>query len=160
MKKQHPNPMKFCPECHKRMVMTNTYVKFCHEIDEIITVNSSEPFLSCPDGCVAHIPGAVYLDGYRLQIQRRIEEWILSNVKSFEDFSRTFFTKRQALAYICRQSKIVSCDDQRFNPRVIKNVLDWYCFHARICGQNFYLKKSIEKYCQTSCGWFPLSEGF
>ncbi len=149
--------MRTCPKCHKEMILTNEYKTYCDEISEKIIIKSPRPFWTCPDGCVAWVPGEVCIDGYRLQIQRRVEEWILSNVKSFEDFSERFFTKKQTLGYIKKQSKIVSCDDQRFNPDVIKNVLDWYCFHVRICGQTFYLKKSVEKYCQTSCGWFPLS---
>lgn len=148
-----------CPDCHSEMVLTNVYSTFCDEIGEIVSVKSNEPFLSCPKGCVAHVPGDVCIDGYRLEIQRRIEEWILQNIRTMEELSSHLYTKRQAIGYIKRQSKIIQCEDSRFNPRVIKNVLDWYCFHIRICGQNFYLKKSVEKYCFTSCGWFPLSEG-
>ncbi len=154
------NPMEYCPECHKKMVRTTVYSEYCDEIGETITISNCEPYLACPDGCVAHVPGEVCMDEYRLRIQRRIEEWILERTQSFEEFSKNFYTKRQAISYINRQSKKVSCEDERFNPRVIKNVLDWFCFHARICGQNFYLKKSIEKYCETGKGWFPLSEGF
>jgi len=157
---ERDNPMEYCPECHKKMITTTAYSEYCEEIGETITINNCEPYLTCPDGCVAHVPGEVCIDAYRLQIQRRIEEWILQNIRSLEDLSEHLYTKRQTLGYIKKQSKKVSCEDQRFNPRVIRNVLDWYCFHIRICGQNFYLKKSVKKYCQTSCGWFPLSEGF
>lgn len=47
-----------------------------------------------PDGCVAHVPGEVCMDAYRLQIQRRIEEWILENVRTFEEFSKNIYTRK------------------------------------------------------------------
>ncbi len=148
----------WCSECHKEMVLTNTYTQFCPEIQEEISVPSHRPFLMCPDGCEMHVPGEVCIDGYRLQIQRRIEEWILQHIHSFEELSKYCYTKKQTLAYISRQSKKIHCDDERFNPKVINNVLDWYCFHVRICGEHFYLKKSVKKYCRNFCGWFPLTE--
>ena len=46
------------------------------EIGETITINNCEPYLTCPDGCVAHVPGEVCMDAYRLQIQRRIEVFL------------------------------------------------------------------------------------
>ena len=152
------NPMEYCPECHKKMVMANDYVKFCSAIGETISIENCRPYLTCPDGCIAHIPGEVF-DAYRLKLQKRIEEWILGNIKSFDDFSNHFYTKKQALAYIKRKSKTISCEDERFNPQVIKNVLDRLCFHICICGQGFYLKKSVKKYCQCFNGYFLLSEG-
>ena len=142
------------------MVLTDDYVQFCSAIGEKINVHSEKPFWTCPDGCEAHVPGEVYFDGYRRRIQQRIEEWILESIRSFEDFSNHFYTRRQTMAYLKRQSKIIKCEDERFNPEVIKNVIDWECFHTCICGQKFYLKKSVEKYCQTFDGHFPLSEGF
>ena len=141
------------------MILVDTYAEFSPEIMEMVSVKSAEPFWSCPDGCVAWVPGEVCMDQYRLQIQRRIEEWVLKNVGCFEELSSLCYTRRQTLAYIRKRSKSVECDDRRFSPRVIRNVLDWFCFHVRICGQKFYLKKSVKKYCETGNGWFPLSEG-
>ena len=62
--------------------------------------------------------------------------------------------------YIKRQAKVISCNDARFNPQVINSVIDKLCFHACICGQKFYLKKSVKKYCMYFNGLFPLVEGF
>ena len=151
--------MEYCPDCHKKMVEVTVYERYCSDIGETITVENCEPYLTCPDGCIAHVPGEV-LDAFRLQIQRRIEEWIFNRIQSFNDFSKHFYTKTQAMTYIRRQSKVISCNDARFNPRVIRNVLDTLCFHVCICGQNFYLKKSVKQYCMSFNGAFPLSEGF
>ena len=151
--------MKYCPDCHKKMVETTVYEKYCSDIGETIAVVNCEPYLTCPDGCVAHVPGEV-LDTFRLQIQGRIEEWIFNRIQSFDDFSKHFYTKAQALAYIKRQAKVISCNDARFNSQVINNVIDKLCFHVCICGQKFYLKKSVKKYCMYFNGLFPLLEGF
>ena len=151
--------MKYCPDCHKKMVETTVYEKYCSDIGETIAVVYCEPYLTCPDGCVAHVPGEV-LDAFRLQIQGRIEEWIFNRIQSFDDFSKLFYTKAQALAYIKRQAKVISCNDTRFNPQVINNVIDILCFHVCICGKKFYLKKSVKKYCMYFNGLFPLFEGF
>ena len=151
--------MEFCPDCHKKMVETTVYEKYCSDLGETIAIKDCEPYLTCPDGCIAHVPGKV-LDAFRAQIQSRIDEWIFNRIKSFNDFSKHFYTKTQAIAYIRRQSKMISCEDARFYPQVIKNVLDMLCFHTCICGQNFYLKKSVKKYCMSFNGLFPLSEGF
>ena len=153
------DPMEYCPECHKKMIEATVYEKHCSDIDETISVENCEPYLTCPNGCIAHVPGKV-LDAFRLQFQRRIEEWMFNGIQSFSDFSKSFYTKAQAVAYIKGQSKLISCNDERFNPQVIKKVLDLLCFHTCVCGQKFYLKKSIKKYCQTFDGHFPLSEGF
>ena len=151
--------MEYCPDCHKKMVETTVYEKYCSDIGETITVMNCEPYLTCPDGCIAHVPGEV-LDDFRLKIQERIEEWIFNRIQSFDDFSKLFYTKAQALAYIKRQAKVISCNDTRFNPQVINNVIDILCFHVCICGQKFYLKKSVKKYCMYFNGLFPLFEGF
>ena len=100
--------MEYCPDCHKKMVEMTVYEKYCSDIGETITVVNCEPYLICPDGCIAHIPGEV-LDAFRLQIQCRIEEWIFNRIQSFNDFSKLFYTKVQALAYIKRQAKVISC---------------------------------------------------
>ena len=152
------DPMKYCPDCHKKMVETTVYEKYCSDIGETIAVMNCEPYLTCPDGCIAHVPGEV-LDAFRLKIQERIEEWIFNRIQSFDDFSKLFYTKAQALAYIKRQAKVISCNDTRFNPQVINNVIDILCFHVCICGKKFYLKKSVKKYCMYFNGLFPLSEG-
>ena len=156
----NPDPMKYCPDCHKKMVILTSYSRFCDEIGETVTVDNCRPYLACPDGCIAHVPGEVYLDGYRQKIQDRIEEWIFENTHSFAEFSKKFYTKKQALVYIRSKSKTIKCDDKRFDPHVMKNVFNWFIFHVNLCGQSFYLKKSVQKYCETGKGWFPLSEGF
>lgn len=153
------NPMEYCPDCHKKMVETTVYEKYCSDIGETITVENCEPYLTCPDGCIAHVPGKV-LDAFYSQIQKRIEEWILNRIHSINDFSKFFYTKAQAIAYIRQQSKMISCNDARFNPQVVKNVIDRLCFHVCISGQNFYLKKSIKQYCVSFNGIFQLSENF
>lgn len=156
----HLDPMKYCPECHKEMVVLTQYSKYCSEIGEMVTVKNCRPYLACPDGCIAHVPGEAYIDGYRQEIQRRIESWILEGIRSFSEFSEKFYTRRQAFGYVKRQSRKVECEDKRFDPKVINSVFDWFCFHVCICGQKFYLRKSVEKYCETGRGWFHLSEGF
>ena len=102
------------------------------------------------------------IDQWHLKVQHRIEEWIFERTCSFEGLSKCLYTRRQALAYIRRQSKLMECNDRRFDLQCVRSNLHEYhwFFHITICGEMFFLKKSVEKYCQTGKGWFPLSEGF
>lgn len=150
-----------CPECHETMVRSNTYKRFCSQIGEIVTVeNYFRPYWECPK-CHHTLTPMDMIDEWHRCINRRIEEWTFSHIHSFEDMTKYLFTKRQALGYIKRQSKKIKCDDNRFKPFFIKNFLKWhwYFYHVMICGQMYFLKKSIIKYCETGDGSFPLSEG-
>lgn len=127
--------MKYCPDCHKKMVETTVYEKYCSDIGETIAVVNCEPYLTCPDGCVAHVPGEV-LDALRLQIQGRIEEWIFNRIQSFDDFSKLFYTKAQALAYIKRQAKVISCNDAGLIHKSLIVLLTNFVFMLVFVGKN------------------------
>ena len=149
-----------CKKCLKKMILRKSYSHFSSKIGESITVENCRPYWECPDKHESMLPMEV-MDEWHRCINRRIEEWTFSHIHSFEDMTKYLFTKRQALGYIKRQSKKIKCDDNRFKPFFIKNFLKWhwYFYHVMICGQMYFLKKSIIKYCETGDGSFPLSEG-
>ena len=122
--------------------------------------NYFRPYWECPR-CHNGLTPMDMIDEWHKLIWKRIEDWTFEHIHSFEDMSKYLFTKRQALAYIRKMSRRIKCDDKRFDKEVIEGILGWhvYFYHVNICGQMYFLKKSVRKYCETGKGSFHLSEG-
>lgn len=151
--------MEKCDFCHFDMVEKHVYTKYNDIIGEMITVNNVV-FYECEKCRMQKIDSKIALDKYMHEVQLKIEEWLFKKIQLPGDVERYFYTFEQALQYIYHQSSIVKCDDLRFDKEFIDKYLECSCFHIRIDGKLFFLKSSIQRYCDGKSSEWKFSEGY
>ena len=150
-----------CGLCNVNMEKKHVYILHYDEIDEDIAIKNVE-YDECP---ICHRREAdirIVLDLYNKSRKRFIEKWLFRKIRSFEEITRWFYSKEQAIETMLNYAKKHGLSGVRFDKEHLNEQLKNICFCFRMCGQEFFLKASVHQYCVNDyqAGLWPLKEGY
>lgn len=143
-----------CPECGKEMRDRFHYDSYDSCTDATYTVDCHYHVCDCG---YTDVSDDVAWGGLMLKSKEaKWGEWILSNVRSFDDIGKLFIGRTEVVSMIRNyQGEKV----HRLTKEHQERRIDYWCFHFRLFGKRYYLKRSVEKYLKSGNGLWKLSNG-
>ena len=114
----------------------------------------------CPKCGKSWVPAEVYLDARTEQTQVVIEKWLSKKVKSVRSAERWFFSRKQAFEYLSNPQNQLAENKRLFDEQHLQKSLKRICFNISVCGEEFYLKSSIVRYCRGETPRWHLDDGY
>jgi len=149
---------QFCSDCNCWSVTAHRFIWLDKDIGKEIVIRGD--YEKCPKCGKSWIPAEVYLDMRTKTTQTVIEKWLSKRFKSVRFAERWFFSRKQALEYLSNPQNQLAENKRLFDERHLQNSLGRICFNIHVCGEEFYLKSSILRYCLGQAPKWYLDEGY